>query len=255
MATPFTFNTNPLFGDLMSGSLDERRDAYADRAWRDRAQQWWADHSKGFGVPEWSTFEIDESAAHPDLVGRRLLDVAAERDQEPFDVLLDLALDEPDLGLRTRSVVANSDIDEVAALLLDPHCTLGLSDAGAHVSQLCDAPQATDLLGPWVRERQLMPIETAIHKLTTVQADLMGMADRGELRPGAWADVVVFDPDTIAPGPVRRVRDFPADGERLTADQPVGIRHVLVNGTPIVLEGEHDAAARPGQLVRPVARP
>jgi N-acyl-D-amino-acid deacylase len=61
----------------------------------------------------------------------------------------------------------------------------------------------------------------------------------------------VFDPKTVAPGPLRRVRDFPANSERLTADQPVGIRHVLVNGTPIQVDGVHDAEARPGQLVRP----
>jgi N-acyl-D-aspartate/D-glutamate deacylase len=69
--------------------------------------------------------------------------------------------------------------------------------------------------------------------------------------PGAWADVVVFDPETVAPGPLRRVRDFPAGSERLTADQPVGVRHVLVNGVPIQVDGVHDADARPGQLVKP----
>ena len=253
MAAPFTFNTNPFFAELLAGSIEGRRAAYADPAWRARTSTWW-DENRAFGTPEWETFDIDESAAHADLVGRRLVEVAAERGQSPFDALLDLALDEPDLGLRTRSVVANADVDEVGPLLADPHTTLGLSDAGAHVSQLCDAPQATDLLGPWVRDRGLMPIETAINKLTKVQADLLGLVDRGELRPGAKADVVVFDADTVAPGPVRRVRDFPADGERLTADHPVGIRHVLVNGRPIILDGEHDADARPGQLVRPSPR-
>jgi N-acyl-D-aspartate/D-glutamate deacylase len=214
---------------------------------------WWEDNP-GFGTPEWTSFELDELPAHPELAGTRLLAVAEGRGRSAFDTLLDLTLDESDLALRTRSVVANDDVDEVAALLVDPHTTLGLSDAGAHVSQLCDAPQATDLLGTWVRERDLMPLETAVHKLTKVQADLLGVPDRGELRPGAWADVVVFDPATIAPGPVRRVRDFPADGERLTADQPVGVRHVLVNGTPIVVDGDHDRDARPGRLVRPSPR-
>lgn len=253
LSAPFTFNTNPHVAELLAGSIEARRHAYADPAWRTTVLRWWAEN-RAFGTPEWPTFEIDECATHPDLVGRRLLDVAAERGQEPFDSLLDLALDEPDLGLRVRSVVANADVDEVAALLVDPHTTLGLSDAGAHVSQLCDAPQATDLLGNWVRERGVMSIETAVHKLTQVQAELLGLRDRGVLRPGAWADVVVFDPATVAPGPLRRVRDFPADGERLTADQPEGIRHVLVNGSPIVLDGRHDPDIRPGRLVRPEPR-
>ncbi len=72
--------------------------------------------------------------------------------------------------------------------------------------------------------------------------------------PGAWADVVVFDPATVGPGPVRRVADFPAGSERLTADAPTGIRHVLVNGTPIRVDGVQDLEVRPGQLARPSAR-
>ena len=86
--------------------------------------------------------------------------------------------------------------------------------------------------------RASCPMEQAIRKLTGLQADLFGFADRGYLRPGACADVVVFDPATVAPGPMRRVRDFPADAERLTADQPVGMHHVVVNGTPIQVDGE-----------------
>ena len=77
------------------------------------------------------------------------------------------------------------------------------------------------------------------------------------LAPGAWADVVVFDPDTVAPGPLRRVRDFPANAERLTADQPKGMRHVLVNGTVIQRDGTPAAdilETRPGHLVKPAAR-
>jgi len=81
-----------------------------------------------------------------------------------------------------------------------------------------------------------MPIEQAVHKLSGVQAGILGLADRGTLAVGNWADIAVFDPATVAPGPVRRVRDFPADAERLTADQPIGMRHVLVNGTPIRLD-------------------
>ena len=126
---------------------------------------------------------------------------------------------------------------------------LGLSDAGAHVGQLCDAPLPTDLLGNWVREREVLSLEEAVRKLTSEPAELFGFEGRGVLRPGAFADVVVFDPDTVAPGPLRRVRDFPADAERLTADQPAGMRHVLVNGTPIRSDGKSALDARPGRLV------
>ena len=120
------------------------------------------------------------------------------------------------------------------------------------MGQLCDAPQATDFLGNWVRDRSLMSIEAGVRKLTSVQADLLGITDRGRLQTGNWADVVVFDPATVAPGPIRRVRDFPADAERLTADQPVGVRHVVVNGTPIQVDGAPTGAASgAGDAARP----
>ena len=154
-------------------------------------------------------------------------------------------------------MLANGDPDGIEVLLRAERTTIGLSDAGAHVGQLCDASLPTDLLGNWVRERETLTLEDAVHKLTQVQADLFGFADRGVLRPGAWADVVVFDPDTVDPGPLRRVADFPAGAERLTADQPAGMRHLLVNGTVVRRDGSNDLDAleqRPGQVVRPAPR-
>jgi len=248
MAEPFTLNVNPSFAELMSASLGARRSAYADQAWRDQTLEWW-ETATGM-IPRWDTYEIAETSAHPELIGRRLDDLAAERGTRPFDVLLDLALDEPDLGLRVRCILANDDPEEVGRLLTEEHVALGLSDAGAHVGQLCDAPQATDLLGNWVRDRGVMSVEDAVRRLTKAQADLFGLVDRGELRPGAFADVVVFDPATVAPGPIRRVADFPAGSERLTADAPSGVRHVLVNGTPIRVD-EQQVDAAPGRVVAP----
>lgn len=255
LVEPFTLNTNPAFAELSAGSLDDRRAAYASPEWRQRARDGW-DQPKAF-KPRWSTMEVMVSAANPDLVGRRIMDIGEERGTDGFDTLIDLALEEPDLMLRIKVILANDDPEGVATLLQDEHTTLGLSDAGAHVGQLCDAPLSTDLLGNWVRDRQVLTMETAIRKLTGQQADLFGFQDRGYLRPGAWADVVVFDPATVGPGPVRRVQDFPANSERLTADAPTGMRHVLVNGHPIHQDGEPRAEAlteRPGQLVRPAPR-
>jgi N-acyl-D-amino-acid deacylase len=131
---------------------------------------------------------------------------------------------------------------------------LGLADSGAHVSQLCDACFATDLLGNWVRQRQVMTLEHAVHKLTAEPARVYGLDDRGSIDVGKAADLVVFDPDTVAPGPIRRLVDFPAHGERLTADQPVGMTHALVNGVPIRVDGQPVAVAngrRPGTVLRP----
>jgi N-acyl-D-amino-acid deacylase len=152
-----------------------------------------------------------------------------------------------DLRTRFRAYIANDDVEEVGRLLTQDHVALGLSDAGAHVDQLCDAPLPTDLLGMWVRDRQVMPLERAVRKLTGEPADNFGFVGRGYLREGYWADVCVFDPDGVSPGPMRRVRDFPADAERLTAEEPDGVRHVLVNGTPIRIdESQLDRGEQPG---------
>jgi N-acyl-D-aspartate/D-glutamate deacylase len=193
---------------------------------------------------------VAESDARPDLVGRKVVDIAEERDVTPLDAMLDIALED---GLRSRfnSVVANDDPDAIAWLLPRDDVLLGLADSGAHVSQLCDACFATDLLGPWVRDREVMPLERAIHKLTAEPAGVYGLDDRGVVAEGKAADLVVFDAATIGPGPLRRVWDFPADGERLTADAPTGVTHTLVNGVPIRIDGEQVVLDRlPGVLLR-----
>ncbi|MEY3034937.1 MAG: hypothetical protein RLZ86_1559 [Actinomycetota bacterium] len=255
MVEPFTLNTNPVFAELMPKTLDERRAAYSDPEWRQRVRTAW-DNKQGL-IPRWDSYEVMESNASPELIGQRISVIAERLGTDPFDTLLDVALLEPDLQLRFKAMVANDDEAGVEKLLQVDRTTLGLSDAGAHVGQLCDAVAATDLLGKWVREKKVFSLETAIHKLTKVQADLFSFTDRGELREGAFADVVVFDPATVGPGPVRRVRDFPADGERLTADQPTGMVHTFVNGRAIVRDGrlvESALEERPGQLVSPAPR-
>jgi N-acyl-D-amino-acid deacylase len=256
LSDPFILNTNPVFAELSSATVERRRAAYADRGWRQRARDAWA-ANKGI-VPRWETWDVMESTAHPELIGWRLADIDGAPDTDQLDRLLILALEEPDPScLRVRSVVANDDVEGVRLLLNEEGCTLGLSDAGAHIGQLCDAPMPTDLLGNWVRDRQVMSLEEAVRKLTSVQARLFGFEDRGVLKVGAHADVVVFDPKTVAPGPLRRVRDFPANAERLTADQPIGMHHVFVNGRPVVSEGKLVEAAledRPGLVLAPAPR-
>jgi N-acyl-D-amino-acid deacylase len=244
MADAYSLNTGKVFGELMQGDREARIAAYRDPAWRSRAA---ADLETSPMKPRWETFEVSESQRFPELEGRRVSDLAGERGCSPLDVMCELALAE-DLTTRFRAYIANDDVDAVGHLLTHEHVVLGLSDAGAHIDQLCDAPLPTDLLGTWVRERELMPLETAVHKLSGEPADMFGFVRRGYLREGYWADVCVFDPETVGPGPTRRVRDFPADAERLTAEEPTGVRHVLVNGTPIRSdESQLDSPApRPG---------
>jgi N-acyl-D-aspartate/D-glutamate deacylase len=239
------------FQELMDRSVEERITAYRDPAWRARA---WEELSgrKGALPLNFDALVVAESSAHPDLVDRKVSDLATERACTPLDVMLDLSLDER-LETRFWSVLANNDPEAIAELLPEDTVLLGLADSGAHVSQLCDACFATDLLGNWVRDKHVMPMEHAIFKLTGEPAAVFGLHDRGTLEVGKAADVVVFDDQTVAPGPLRRIRDFPANGERLVADRPVGVRHVMVNGTVIREDGapNDDAlATRPGKLLR-----
>jgi N-acyl-D-amino-acid deacylase len=233
LADPYSLNTGQVFGELMKVSRAVRLAAYRDPAWRTLAA---ADLEKSPMKPRWETFEVSESQGFPELQGRRVSELAEERGCGPLDVMCEIAVAE-DLTTRFRAYIANDDVAAVSHLLTHESVALGLSDAGAHIDQLCDAPLPTDLLGLWVRERRVMPLEAAVHKLTGEPATMFGFRNRGYLREGYCADVCVFDPKTVGPGPTRRVRDFPADAERLTAEEPTGVRHVLVNGTPIRVDG------------------
>ncbi|HZR79969.1 MAG TPA: amidohydrolase family protein [Candidatus Binatia bacterium] len=241
----YSLNVGKVFGDLMRHGREARIAAYRDPAWRARAAE---DLERAEMKPRWDTFEVSESRLFPELEGRRVVELARERGARPLDVMCEIALAE-DLATRFRAYLANDDVEAVGRLLAHEQVALGLSDAGAHVAQLCDAPLFTDLLAHWVRERGLMPLERAVRKMSGEPADLFGFVRRGYLREGCWADVCVFEPDTVGPGPLRRVRDFPAGAERLTAEEPTGVRHVLVNGTPIRSDGRSrmdELERRPG---------
>src|SRR5262245_30225083 len=124
-------------------------------------------------------------------MGRQVLDAAAEPGRSPLDFVLDVSLEE-DLETRFEVTLSNRDEGEVAQLLQLEGAVLGLSDAGAHIDQLCDAVMPTDLLGGWVRDRPVLTLERAVRKLSGEQADLLGLARRGYVRPGMHADIVVF---------------------------------------------------------------
>lgn len=181
-----------------------------------------------------------------------ILDVAAELDKSPADLMLDLCL-ETDLEARFGAVSGSSGRYPEAQLdfYRGDRVVLGLGDAGAHQSQLFDGRFPPRLLGPWVRDRGL-ELERAVHLLTKSAADMYGIEDQGELRVGAFADMVVFDPDTIEDGPLERVNDLPTGARRLIS-KPNGTDHILVNGVPINEYGKdvYDPdAPLPGVLLR-----
>ncbi len=138
-------------------------------------------------------------------------------------------------------------------LLRHPNAAVALSDAGAHLSFLCDAGFGLHLFGHWVRERGNMTLEQAVRSVTSAVAGAYRIVDRGALIPGAWADLMLFDPKTVARGPKRRVNDLPTGASRL--DTPaVGLHGVWVNGVRTADEhGVIRDCGRPGRLLREFA--
>ena len=177
--------------------------------------------------------------------------VGAERGVHPVDLALDLGL-ASDLDARFRIAIMNQDEAAVGELLSHPSVVLGLSDAGAHASQLCDGCFSTHLLARWVREKQALSLEQAVRLLTSRSADVFGIRDRGRLAVGLAGDVAVFDPDTVGCSPLRRVRDLPAGQDRLISDA-TGMRAVIVNGT-VIREDGRDSVDPTGPLPGKVLR-
>lgn len=249
-AEPFIFDVMKFMNELAvaeAKSPGTRRRAYADPAWREKLrsevtplfQRWW------------DRVVIAWAPSHKELEEMPLAAAAARVGKDPVDLALDLALAN-DLQARFRMAVMNFDEGEVAELITDPNTIIALSDAGAHASQLCDACYSTHLLGHWVREKKVFSIEQAVHHLTQRPAEMFGITDRGVLADGKPADVVVFDPNTVGPGPLRRVYDLPAGADRLVSDAS-GIDAVIVNGQLIRRDGRDAIAANdkmPGRLLR-----
>jgi N-acyl-D-amino-acid deacylase len=249
MAEPTAFYVLPAFAEFVALSDEGRLRLYADAGWRGRVEENLT--ASGLLNSRWGQTTVTESPAHAALVGRSIRQISAEWACSPFDALCAIAVGDA-MRTRVRTTFANDDVDGVSRLLQGDGCILGLSDAGAHVSQLCDAVMPTDFLAHWVRDRGVMSLERGVRKLTGEIADVLEL-DRGLLQIGAPADVVVIDYERLSPGPIRRVRDFPADGERLVADQPVGLDHVLVNGVPIRLDGASlsgELEPKPGRILR-----
>jgi N-acyl-D-aspartate/D-glutamate deacylase len=143
----------------------------------------------------------------------------------------------------------NGDDDAVARLVAHPAAMIGASDAGAHVLANTDSCYAVWTLQHWVRERQVLSLARAVAMLTGDQARLLGLADRGFVRPGLAADLVLFDPDRIATTGVRFVDDQPAGGRRLVTEAQ-GVEMSVVNGVVATRQG-CSTGARSGRRLRP----
>jgi len=186
---------------------------------------------------------------HTHRVGGNVTQMAQAEGKDPFDWLLDFGLD-GELDAMVECKLFNTDEEAVRDLLCQRNAQITLSDAGAHLSFLCDAGFGLHLFGHWVRGRGDLTLEQAVQAVTSRPADLYRIRDRGRLTPGAWADLLLFDPTTVGRGPKQRVFDLPGGASRV--DTPaVGVHGVWVNGVRVVGEqGPISDCGRPGQLLR-----
>lgn len=199
---------------------------------------------------EWEKVHVVEvvDPKHRAMEQRSIAELAREQGKDPLDAMLDLALSEQ---LQTVFVaqLLNSDEAAVARLLNHPHSLVSLSDAGAHLTFFTDAGFGLHLMGHWVRNRGAMALPEAVRRLTQQSARLFGLPDRGELREGFAADLLLFDAATVGRGPKRRVHDLPGGAPRLTTDA-IGVHGVWVNGTRVADgSGLCEAAALKGELI------
>jgi N-acyl-D-aspartate/D-glutamate deacylase len=182
---------------------------------------------------EWHKVHVVETALRDNAryEQRSVADIARDQARDPLDVMLDLGLAE-DLKTVFTAELLNSDENGVARMLNDPHSLVSLSDAGAHLTFFNDAGFGLHLLGHWARDVGAMSMSEAVRRLTTQPASIFGIADRGQIREGFAADLLLFDPATVGRGPKRRVFDLPGGAPRLTTDA-IGIHGVWVNGAQV----------------------
>jgi N-acyl-D-aspartate/D-glutamate deacylase len=199
---------------------------------------------------EWDKVQVVEtaSAGHASYEQRSIAEIALFERRDPLDVMLDLALAE-DLRTVFTALLLNSDEEAVGRMLNHPHSIVSLSDAGAHLTFFNDAGFGLHLLGHWARDLEAMTMSEAVRRLTSQPAELLGIRDRGFIRAGYAADLLLFDPARVGRGPKYRVFDLPGGAPRLTTDA-IGVHGVWVNGKRIAdAGGLIDPAPLAGELL------
>ncbi len=253
--TQLPFDRLPVWKELRARPLSEQRQKLRDPDLRRRLVEATSQRTdrKAVGT-EARPADYDWILVFDTVEGphRTVAEVARERRTHPAETMIDLAL-EKDLDLFFLQPIANEDQDYALELMRHPRTVTTFSDSGAHVSQLMDSSLQTHLLSHWVRAKQAFTLEEAVRMLTLVPATHWGFTDRGLIREGMAADLVVFDPDTIAAEMPEVVDDLPAGARRLV-QRTRGVAATVVNGEVLLRDGKHTGAL-PGQLLRgPLAR-
>jgi N-acyl-D-amino-acid deacylase len=248
--TQTPFDKLPVWREIRRLPLTEQRERLSDTSLRPQLVE--AARAKFDGKPlgtearpavfDWLFVMDNVHGPH-----RSVAEAARQRGCDPVEAMIDIAL-ERDFDAFFFQPIANEDQDVALELMRYKRAVVTFSDSGAHVSQLMDSSLQTHLLAHWVREKHAFTLEEAVRMLTLVPATYWGFADRGLIREGLAADLVVFDPDTIAAEMPEVVNDLPAGAKRLV-QRCRGIAATVVNGETVLRDGK-PTGALPGRLLR-----
>jgi N-acyl-D-aspartate/D-glutamate deacylase len=240
---PVALGTLSALNEILALAPHLRETRYRDHGWRERFR---ANIDETWSAILQRAMALTDGVADPQH-GLSVAGYASAHELSIGDAFVDIALQH---GLETRfdSPVANLDEGDIAKLLQDRRTIIGLSDAGAHANQQCDASFATYLLGHWCREVGALSLEQAVWRLTGQPASVYRIRDRGTVSAGAIADLVAFDPQTVSALPLEQVNDLPAGATRLVS-RSTGIDSIWVAGR-LTRRHEVDLDAMPGRLLR-----
>ena len=251
LSDTFVFDEMPAWREVLTLPAAERLERLGNADTRKQLRTELADEQARAVAFDVADLEVENvrDATNQTLVGHSVAEIAADRESDAFDTFLDLALSEDlEMSFRTRiSDIGREFIHEVVKTSVSDDIVMaGSSDGGAHLASFTGADYSTRLLAEWVPGT--VSLEHAVWRLTGMPATVHGLRDRGFLRTGAWADIVIFDQDKLAASDAYLARDFPAQTERYVVDA-TGYRHVIVNGVPIVSDGV-PTGALPGHVIR-----
>jgi N-acyl-D-aspartate/D-glutamate deacylase len=248
LRNPFILGPYEVCHQLFNRPVEEQMRVYGDPAFRAAFHDAYSRSPKAFSG-QWDRIEVCkvQKDAHRAWIGKTITALSQSMGKDPLDTFFDLAIAD-ELGTEFTMAMLNFDTPLLKEVITDSRVLIGLSDGGAHVDMLCNTGYPTYLLGTWVRERQVMSLERAVQRLTSEPARIFGLNDRGVIAKGKAADLVVFDPRTVAAGEKEMLYDLPG-GEGRFVQQAEGMQWVIVNGAVLYADGGHSGAL-PGQVLR-----
>ncbi len=251
LASAYPFYSHPAFDPIKAYDREQLKTVFRDVSFRDRFRGDLRTPKPGTVFQgNWERIVVTApvKSEHAGLADRTIAEIARERRQDPLDTMLDLGLDE-DLDTGFIGRFFNAVDAGVEPLVKHKAGVIALSDAGAHLVYLCDAGFGLYFLGHWVRERGAFDLAEGVRRLTSHQAGLYGIPDRGRIAVGARADLLLFDPATVGISAPRRVNDLPGGGPRTIRD-PLGVHGVFVNGVRVFDGSEYAKLSKgPGQVL------